>query len=52
MKTCKCCGDIEWPCFLVDALCRMCQARRRDARRVNKETDNRVAKETDKELFR
>ena len=31
MKTCKRCGAPEWPCFLVDALCRMCQARRRDA---------------------
>ena len=29
-KVCDRCGDTEWPCFLVDALCRMCQARRRD----------------------
>lgn len=34
MKTCKRCGDVEWPCFLVDALCRMCQARRRDEQRA------------------
>lgn len=33
-KTCDRCGDTEWPCFLVDALCRMCQARRRDERRA------------------
>ena len=32
-KICGRCGDTEWPCFLVDALCRMCQARRRDERR-------------------
>jgi len=32
-KICRC-GDTEWPCFLVDDLCRMCQARRRDERRA------------------
>jgi hypothetical protein len=31
MKTCKCCGALEWPCFLINATCRMCQARQRDA---------------------
>lgn len=33
--TCTCCGDVEWPCFLVLGRCRMCQARRRDDRRAN-----------------
>ena len=33
MKLCKHCGDTEWPCFVVDTLCRMCQARRRDENR-------------------
>ena len=33
MKICRCCGAVEWPCFLVDVLCRMCQARRRDEQR-------------------
>jgi len=32
-KSCERCGDIEWPCFLVKDLCRMCQARRRDEQR-------------------
>ena len=35
--TCKRCGDIEWPCFIVDELCRMCQARRRDEQRACKD---------------
>jgi hypothetical protein len=33
-KGCKRCDDTEWPCFLVDGLCRMCQARRRDELRA------------------
>jgi hypothetical protein len=36
-KICERCGDAEWPCFLVDALCRMCQALRRDERRASRE---------------
>jgi hypothetical protein len=36
MKSCKCCGDLEWLCFLINKECRMCQARRRDARRREK----------------
>ena len=40
-KTCDRCGDTEWPCFLVDDLCRMCQARRRDERRASE----KIAKE-------
>jgi len=32
-KCCERCGDTEWPCFYVDNLCRMCQARRRDEQR-------------------
>ena len=30
MKICTRCGDTAWPIFLVNDLCRMCQARRRD----------------------
>ena len=37
MKTCKHCGDLEWPCFLIAERCRMCQARRRDEQRACKE---------------
>lgn len=37
MKTCARCGDTEWPCFVVDALCRMCQAQLRDVKRISKE---------------
>jgi hypothetical protein len=37
-KTCTRCHDTEWPCFLVDGLCRMCQARRRDERRESSMT--------------
>ena len=37
MKTCTRCRAAEWPCFLVDDLCRMCQAQLRDVKRVSKE---------------
>ena len=33
-KSCERCGDTEWPCFFVNGLRRMCQARRRDEQRA------------------
>ena len=37
MKSCTRCRAAEWPCFLADALCRMCQALRRDEKRTTQE---------------
>jgi hypothetical protein len=34
-KSCDRCADTEWPCFLVQGLCRMCQAWKRDQDRVS-----------------
>ena len=44
MKTCKHCGDIEWPCFFIAERCRMCQARHRDEQR-QANTQETAAKE-------
>jgi hypothetical protein len=40
-KICERCGDTEWPCFVVNGLCRMCQARRRDERRHERRIEHR-----------
>lgn len=44
MKTCKGCRALEWPCFLVEGRCRMCQARRRDGLRGARGLDDDILK--------